>query len=124
MYHFLTTGFLTFLGLDLDLVQTSLGTSTHSSVGSSLGTSLVTCLQVLWGSRVHCSLGASCIPQWAPAWEQAWSHACRSSGAPGYTAPWGHPAQRSGPCRSTPRHQEQSHSLRGHRAPWAPWCNR
>merc|ERR1719397_2443420 len=58
MHHFLTTGFLTFLGLVLDLVQTSLGTSTHSSVGSSLGTSLVTCLQVLWGSRVHCSLGA------------------------------------------------------------------
>merc|ERR1719209_545662 len=56
MHHFLTTGFLTFLGLVLDLVQTSLGTSTHSSVGSSLGTSLVTCLQVLWGSRVHCSL--------------------------------------------------------------------
>merc|ERR1711972_920103 len=53
-------GFLTFLGLVLDLVQTSLGTSTHSSVGSSLGTSLVTCLQVLWGSKVHCSLGASC----------------------------------------------------------------
>merc|ERR1719239_972359 len=59
MHHFLTTGFLTFLGLVLDLVQTSLGTSTHSSVGSSLGTSLVTCLQVLWGSRLHCSLGAS-----------------------------------------------------------------
>merc|ERR1719308_566612 len=58
MHHFLTTGFLTFLGLVLDLVQTSLGTSTHSSVGSSLGTSLVTCLQVLWGSRVHCFLGA------------------------------------------------------------------
>merc|ERR1711970_802034 len=53
------TGFLTFLGLVLDLVHTSLGTSTHSSVGSSLGTSLVTCLQVLWGSREHCSLGAS-----------------------------------------------------------------
>merc|ERR1719308_6012 len=60
MHHFLTTGFLTFLGLVLDLVQTSLGTSTHSSVGSSLGTSLVTCLQVLWGSRLHCSFGASC----------------------------------------------------------------
>merc|ERR1719239_569748 len=59
MHHFLTTGFLTFLGLVLDLVQASLGTSTHSSVGSSLGTSLVTCLQVLWGSRLHCSLGAS-----------------------------------------------------------------
>merc|ERR1712113_815742 len=53
--HFLTTGFLTGLGLVLDLVQTSLGTSTHSSVGSSL----VTCLQVLCGSRVHCSTGAS-----------------------------------------------------------------
>merc|ERR1719431_1522842 len=61
-HHFLTTGFLTFLGLVLDLVQTSLGTSTHSSVGSSLGTSLVTCLQVLWGSRVHCSLGALVHP--------------------------------------------------------------
>merc|ERR1719209_348033 len=60
MHHFLTTGFFTFLGLVLDLVHTSLGTSTHSSVGSSLGTSLVTCLQVLWGSRLHCSLGASC----------------------------------------------------------------
>merc|ERR1719347_648117 len=64
MHHFLTTGFLTFLGLVLDLVQTSLGTSTHSSVGASLGTSFVTCLQVLWGSRVHCSLGASCTTVW------------------------------------------------------------
>merc|ERR1719260_575474 len=59
MHHFLSSGFLTFLGLVLALVQTSLGTSTHSSVGVSLGTSLVTCLQVLWGSREHCSLGAS-----------------------------------------------------------------
>merc|ERR1719340_105439 len=62
MHHFLTTGFLTFLGLVLDLVQTSLGTSTHSSVGSNLGTSLVTCLQVLWGSRVHSSLGSLVQP--------------------------------------------------------------
>ena len=46
------------------LMYISLGTPTHSSVGSSLGTSLVTCLQVLWGSRVHCSLGASCTTVW------------------------------------------------------------
>merc|ERR1719320_934393 len=64
MHHFLTTGFLTFLGFVLDLVQTSLGTSTHSSVGSSLGTSLVTCLQVLWGSREQFSLGASWTIVW------------------------------------------------------------
>merc|ERR1712002_1032313 len=44
----------------LHLVQTSFGTSTHSSLGSSLGTSLVTCLQVRWGSKEHCSFGASC----------------------------------------------------------------
>merc|ERR1712234_60826 len=30
-HHFFTTGFFTFLGLVLDLVHTSLGTSTHSS---------------------------------------------------------------------------------------------
>ena len=47
-----------------NLVQTSFGTSTHSSDGSSLGTSFVTCSQVLWGSRVHSSLGASCTTVW------------------------------------------------------------
>merc|ERR1719348_2838573 len=61
---FLNNRFLTFLGFVLDLVQTSLGTSTHSSVGVNLGTSLVTCLQVRCGSREHCSLGASWTTVW------------------------------------------------------------
>merc|ERR1712203_1140211 len=47
--------------------------------------------------------GRQRTPRWARAWAPAWSRACRSSGARGYTVPWGHPARRFGFCRNTPR---------------------
>ena len=42
-------------------------------------------------------------PRWGSAWAPAWSRACRSSGAPGSSSPWGRPARWSAACRNTPR---------------------
>ncbi len=59
-HHSLTMGFMTFLGLTLEVVHTSLGTSTHFSCGTKLGTIWTSSVHDCCGTMLHSSLGMAC----------------------------------------------------------------